>query len=196
GAGRLLRGDVAARQRAPLGHGDRHGDARPGDDLAQRLPADPQRELLDHEEDPGRAVEASALGLEPHRVAGDDGRLRPPGPLLPRPGPAEREGAGERLRGRAAADAPVDREHDRHLARDRVPADPRPDAAEPPALGGEDDLLQEERARPVPGGNVTIPNVLTILRLIAVPVFLYASLRGHFTLAFVLFVSAAFTDVF
>ena len=43
---------------------------------------------------------------------------------------------------------------------------------------------------------MTIPNVLTILRLIAVPVFLYASLRGHFTLAFVLFVSAAFTDMF
>jgi len=43
---------------------------------------------------------------------------------------------------------------------------------------------------------MTIPNVLTILRLIAVPVFLYASLQGRFTLAFVLFVSAAFTDMF
>src|SRR5438067_6206201 len=31
-----------------------------------------------------RAVAASALGVEPHRVAGDDGRLRPAGPLLPR----------------------------------------------------------------------------------------------------------------
>ncbi len=42
----------------------------------------------------------------------------------------------------------------------------------------------------------TIPNILTILRLIAVPLFLFASLRGEFTLAFVLFVSAAFTDMF
>src|ERR1043165_2264379 len=43
---------------------------------------------------------------------------------------------------------------------------------------------------------MTIPNVLTILRLIAVPVFIYASLQGRFALAFVLFVSAAFTDMF
>lgn len=43
---------------------------------------------------------------------------------------------------------------------------------------------------------LTIPNVLTLLRLLAVPVFLVASLRGQFTLAFVLFVSAAFTDMF
>jgi len=42
----------------------------------------------------------------------------------------------------------------------------------------------------------TIPNVLTILRFIAVPIFIFASLRGAFTLAFVLFVSAAFTDMF
>jgi cardiolipin synthase (CMP-forming) len=43
---------------------------------------------------------------------------------------------------------------------------------------------------------VTIPNVLTILRLIAVPLFILASLRGQFVLAFVLFVGAAFTDMF
>src|SRR5947207_11892251 len=43
---------------------------------------------------------------------------------------------------------------------------------------------------------MTIPNVLTILSLIAVPAFIFASLRGHFTLAFILFVSAAFTDMF
>ena len=43
---------------------------------------------------------------------------------------------------------------------------------------------------------MTIPNVLTILRLIAVPVFLFASLRGHFLAAFVIFVGAAFTDMF
>ncbi|HEY6139942.1 MAG TPA: CDP-alcohol phosphatidyltransferase family protein [Thermoanaerobaculia bacterium] len=42
----------------------------------------------------------------------------------------------------------------------------------------------------------TIPNVLTILRLIAVPVFIFASLRGDFLLAFILFVSAALTDMF
>ena len=43
---------------------------------------------------------------------------------------------------------------------------------------------------------LTIPNALTLLRLIAVPVFLFASLRGDFLAAFVLFVSAAFTDMF
>lgn len=42
----------------------------------------------------------------------------------------------------------------------------------------------------------TIPNALTLIRLIAVPVFIYASFRGMFTLAFVLFVSAALTDIF
>src|SRR5436305_10035143 len=43
---------------------------------------------------------------------------------------------------------------------------------------------------------LTIPNILTLLRLIAVPVFIFASLRGDFRAAFVLFVSAAFTDMF
>jgi cardiolipin synthase len=43
---------------------------------------------------------------------------------------------------------------------------------------------------------LTIPNILTLGRLLAVPVFLAASLSGHFLLAFVLFVSAALTDVF
>ena len=42
---------------------------------------------------------------------------------------------------------------------------------------------------------LTIPNFLTLLRLLAVPVFLYASFRGDFRLAFILFVSAAFTDL-
>ncbi|MEK6374982.1 MAG: CDP-alcohol phosphatidyltransferase family protein [Acidobacteriota bacterium] len=41
---------------------------------------------------------------------------------------------------------------------------------------------------------LTIPNILTLARLIAVPVFLLASLRGHYTLAFGLFVGAAATD--
>jgi cardiolipin synthase len=41
----------------------------------------------------------------------------------------------------------------------------------------------------------TIPNILTMLRLCAVPVFLVASLRGNFTLAFCLFVGAALTDI-
>ncbi len=40
----------------------------------------------------------------------------------------------------------------------------------------------------------TIPNILTLLRLIAVPVFILASFRGHYTLAFGLFVGAAVTD--
>src|SRR5207253_6023829 len=43
--------------------------------------------------------------------------------------------------------------------------------------------------------NLTVPNALTLLRLAIVPVFLVASFRGDFTLAFILFVSAAATDV-
>ena len=42
---------------------------------------------------------------------------------------------------------------------------------------------------------LTIPNVLTLLRLLLVPCFIVASFRGQFTLAFVLFVSAAVTDI-
>jgi cardiolipin synthase (CMP-forming) len=42
---------------------------------------------------------------------------------------------------------------------------------------------------------LTIPNLLTLLRLLLVPCFLVASMRGHFVAAFVLFVSAAVTDV-
>jgi cardiolipin synthase len=41
----------------------------------------------------------------------------------------------------------------------------------------------------------TIPNLLTLARFVAVPVFIVASFRGHYTLAFVLFVSAAMTDI-
>jgi cardiolipin synthase len=40
----------------------------------------------------------------------------------------------------------------------------------------------------------TIPNILTILRLLLVPCFLWASMEGRFVLAFVLFVVAATTD--
>jgi cardiolipin synthase len=43
---------------------------------------------------------------------------------------------------------------------------------------------------------LTIPNILTLARLIAVPVFLWASFDGRFVLAFGLFVAAALTDVF
>ena len=42
---------------------------------------------------------------------------------------------------------------------------------------------------------ITVPNILTLARLLAVPVFIIASFRGHYTLAFVLFVSAAVTDI-
>jgi len=42
----------------------------------------------------------------------------------------------------------------------------------------------------------TIPNLLTLARLIAVPLFILASFRGQYTLAFVLFVAAAVTDFF
>jgi cardiolipin synthase (CMP-forming) len=42
---------------------------------------------------------------------------------------------------------------------------------------------------------LTIPNILTLGRLILVPCFLVASMRGMYATAFVLFVSAAVTDV-
>ncbi|MEO8217855.1 MAG: CDP-alcohol phosphatidyltransferase family protein [Acidobacteriota bacterium] len=40
----------------------------------------------------------------------------------------------------------------------------------------------------------TIPNLLTFLRIALIPFFVVSSLAGHFTLALVLFVSAAATD--
>jgi cardiolipin synthase (CMP-forming) len=43
---------------------------------------------------------------------------------------------------------------------------------------------------------VTAPNILTLARLIAVPLFLMASFAGRYRLAFVLFVAAALTDLF
>jgi len=42
----------------------------------------------------------------------------------------------------------------------------------------------------------TVPNLLTLLRLLLVPCFAVASIRGHFVAAFVLFVTAAVTDIF
>jgi len=41
-----------------------------------------------------------------------------------------------------------------------------------------------------------LPNLLTIARLLLVPCFLVASMRGAYTTAFVLFVTAAVTDIF
>ena len=41
----------------------------------------------------------------------------------------------------------------------------------------------------------TLPNILTLGRLALVPCFLYASMRGMYTAAFVIFVSAALTDI-
>lgn len=43
---------------------------------------------------------------------------------------------------------------------------------------------------------LTIPNILTLGRLVAVPVFLWASFDRRFTLAFGLFIGAALTDLF
>src|SRR3954449_8325450 len=43
---------------------------------------------------------------------------------------------------------------------------------------------------------LTVPNLLTLLRLFLVPCFLVASFNDRFTLAFVLFVTAAVTDIF
>ncbi|HEV8660536.1 MAG TPA: CDP-alcohol phosphatidyltransferase family protein [Thermoanaerobaculia bacterium] len=42
---------------------------------------------------------------------------------------------------------------------------------------------------------LTIPNLLTLLRLLLVPFFIAASIRGMFTVAFVLLMSAAATDI-
>lgn len=42
---------------------------------------------------------------------------------------------------------------------------------------------------------LTVPNLLTLLRLLMVPFFVNASIRGLFTMAFILFVTAALTDV-
>jgi cardiolipin synthase len=41
---------------------------------------------------------------------------------------------------------------------------------------------------------LTVPNALTLLRLLAVPVFIYASFRGEYRLAFFIFMGAAATD--
>lgn len=43
---------------------------------------------------------------------------------------------------------------------------------------------------------LNIPNALTLLRLLMVPAFIVASFRGMFLAAFVLFVTAAVTDIF
>src|ERR1700753_2667103 len=43
---------------------------------------------------------------------------------------------------------------------------------------------------------LTIPNLLTLLRMLLIPFFLLASFRGQLVLAFVLFVRAAITDTF
>jgi len=42
---------------------------------------------------------------------------------------------------------------------------------------------------------LTVPNLLTLLRIFLVPFFLVASIRGMYTAAFVIFASAAVTDV-
>src|SRR2546428_12511698 len=42
---------------------------------------------------------------------------------------------------------------------------------------------------------LTIPNLLTLLRLLLVPFFIAASIKGMFTVAFVVFVTAAATDI-
>ena len=46
----------------------------------------------------------------------------------------------------------------------------------------------------MPSRLATIPNVLTLLRLLLIPVFVVATLHNRFTVALVVFVSAALTD--
>ena len=48
---------------------------------------------------------------------------------------------------------------------------------------------------PTANSIITIPNLLTMLRLLLVPVFLVASIRGAFVVAFAIFGFAAITDV-
>jgi cardiolipin synthase (CMP-forming) len=43
---------------------------------------------------------------------------------------------------------------------------------------------------------LNVPNTLTLLRLLLIPVFLFASFRGMFLTALILFVTAALTDIF
>jgi cardiolipin synthase (CMP-forming) len=43
---------------------------------------------------------------------------------------------------------------------------------------------------------LTIPNILTLLRLVLIPIFLFAAFRSMFVTAFVLFITAAVTDIF
>jgi cardiolipin synthase (CMP-forming) len=43
---------------------------------------------------------------------------------------------------------------------------------------------------------LNIPNTLTLIRLLLVPVFILASMRGWYTTAFVLFITATLTDIF
>jgi cardiolipin synthase (CMP-forming) len=42
---------------------------------------------------------------------------------------------------------------------------------------------------------LTVPNLLTLLRLLIIPFFLYASFRAMYTIAFVLFITGAVTDI-
>ncbi|HVR37872.1 MAG TPA: CDP-alcohol phosphatidyltransferase family protein [Thermoanaerobaculia bacterium] len=43
---------------------------------------------------------------------------------------------------------------------------------------------------------MTIPNILTLARIVMVPCFLFASIREMYTVAFIIFVTAAVTDIF
>jgi len=42
---------------------------------------------------------------------------------------------------------------------------------------------------------LTVPNLLTLLRLVLIPFFIYASMRDAFNVAFIIFVTAAVTDI-
>ena len=42
---------------------------------------------------------------------------------------------------------------------------------------------------------LTVPNLLTLLRLLLIPFFIYASIKDAFNVAFIIFLSAAITDI-
>src|SRR5688572_17942986 len=54
--------------------------------------------------------------------------------------------------------------------------------------------MDPESAAPRSSQLLTLPNLLTLLRLLLVPVFVMAALRQAHTIAFVVFVTAAVTD--
>jgi len=81
------------------------------------------------------------------------------------------------------------REHDRHFARDGFPPHPRSDCGRI-CCSRKERRSTSARARSInsaPSCDPHIPNGLTLLRVLLIPVFLFASFRGMFLTALILF---------